>query len=177
MGNHRTLVVFFSRSGTTRLVAEALSEMLDCDLEEITEPISRIGFRGYSRSLLQAIRRRASRIAPIARDVSSYDLVIVGTPVFAWSVSPPVRAYLMATAPRLPEVAFFATLGGAGSERAFAQMAAIIGKRPRAVCAITQREVASGRHLEKLSALAKALQPGPRAAAPSLEDRSPRLAR
>ena len=153
----RTLVVFYSRSGTTRRIAQALSEILECDLEEITEPTARTGFLGYIRSLLEARRKRPSVVAPKQHDVSSYDLVVVGTPVWGWSLSSPVRAYLMATASQLPEVAFFCTLGGRGSENAFAQMTAIVGKKPRAVCAITQREALSASHAERLVAFERAL--------------------
>jgi hypothetical protein len=70
--------------------------------------------------------------------------VVIGTPVWAWSVSSPVRAYLTANKGRLPAVAFFCTLGGKGSETAFGQMQEIVGKPPRATCAITARDVASG---------------------------------
>ena len=158
MSASRTLVVFYSRSGTTRRIAEALAEALKCDLEEITEPKPRIGFLGYLRSLLEARRKRPSSIAPNKHDVSSYDLVVIGTPVWAWSLSSPVRAYLMATASQLPEVAFFCTFGARGSESTFAQMTATVGKKPRAVCAITQREALSGSHVERLLAFAKALE-------------------
>ena len=154
----KTLVVFYSRSGTTRRIAVALSEALKCDLEEITEPTPRTGLLGYMRSLLEATLKHPSTITPRQRDVSSYDLVVVGTPVWAWSLSSPVRAYLMSTASRLPEVAFFCTLGGSGSESAFAQMTAIVGKKPRAVCAITEREVLSGSHFGRLSSFVKAIE-------------------
>ena len=158
MGASKTLVVFYSRSGTTRRIAEALSAALKCDLEEITEPRRRTGFLGYIRSLLEASRKRPSTIAPKKRDVSSYDLVVIGTPVWAWSLSSPVRAYLMATASQLPKVAFFCTLGGNGSESAFAQMTAIVGKEPRAICAITQREALSENYSDRLSTFEKALK-------------------
>jgi flavodoxin len=158
MSASRTLVVFYSRSGTTRRIAEALAAALKCDLEEITEPKPRTGFLGYIRSLLEARRKRPSIIAPKKHDVSSYDLVVIGTPVWAWSLSSPVRAYLMATASQLPEVAFFCTFGARGSESSFAQMTATVGKKPRAVCAITQREALSGSHVERLLAFAKALE-------------------
>jgi len=158
MGASKTLVVFYSRSGTTRRIAEALSATLKCDLEEITEPKPRTGFLGYVWSLLEASRMRPSTILPKKHDVSSYDLVVIGTPVWAWSLSSPVRAYLMATASHLPKVAFFCTLGARGSESAFAQMTTIVGKKPRAVCAITQREVLSGSYSDRLSAFEKALK-------------------
>lgn len=158
MGASKTLVVFYLRSGTTRRIAEALSEALKCDLEEITEPKPRTGFLGYIRSLLEARRKRPSTIAPQKHDASSYDLVVIGTPVWAWSLSSPVRAYLMATANQLREVAFFCTLGAKGSESTFAQMTALVGKKPPAVCAIAQREALSGSRFERLSAFEKALE-------------------
>ena len=158
MSASKILVVFYSRSGTTRRVAQALAEAPKCDLEEITEPKPRAGFLGYLRSLLEARRKRPSIIASNKHDVSSYDLVVIGTPVWAWSLSSPVRAYLITTAGQLPDVAFFCTLGGNGSESTSAQMTAIAGKQPRAVCAITEREVLSRKHFGRLSAFEKALQ-------------------
>jgi menaquinone-dependent protoporphyrinogen IX oxidase len=158
MGASKILVVFYSRSRTTRRIAEALSKALQCDLEEIVEPRPRTGFLGYMRSLLEASRKRPSIILPKKREVSSYDLVVIGTPVWAWSLSSPVRAFLMATANQLPQVAFFCTLGASGSESAFAQMTAVAGKKPRATCAITQREVLSGNYSGPLSTFEKALK-------------------
>jgi hypothetical protein len=108
--------------------------------------------------LLEATGKRPSTILPKKHEVSSYDLVVIGTPVWAWSLSSPVRAYLMATASQLPKVAFFCTLGGSGSENAFAQMTAIVGKEPRAVCAITQREALSENYSDRLSPFEKALR-------------------
>jgi flavodoxin len=46
MARPRILVVYYSRSGTTRKIAEALSEALACDLEEIVEDKSRAGSFG-----------------------------------------------------------------------------------------------------------------------------------
>lgn len=159
MAGPRILVVYYSRSGTTRKIAEGLSKALTCDLEEIVEDKSRAGLFGYMRSLVEARQKRPSVIVPAKRDASSYDLVVVGTPVWGWSVSSPVRAYLMANRDRPPEVAFFCTLGGAGGPNAFVQMRRITGKTPRALCPITVREVTSGSYRERVSAFARALEP------------------
>jgi flavodoxin len=157
MDGSKLLVVFYSRSGMTRTIAQALADELRCDLEEITELKSRAGVFGYMRSLMEALLKRPAIIAPIQRDVAMYDLVIVGTPVWGSSVSSPVRAYLMVTARQLPEVAFFCSFGGSGSENTFAQMTAFTRKKPRAFCAITQREVQLGTYRERLSTFKKAL--------------------
>jgi menaquinone-dependent protoporphyrinogen IX oxidase len=164
VANLRTLVVYYSRSGTTRKIAEALSRALNANVEEIVESKSRAGFFGYLRSLVEAIQRNPSAIAQSKCDPSSYDRVIIGTPVWAWSVSSPVRAYLMANKGHLPEVAFYCTLGGRGSDSVFRQMQSLAGKAPRAVYAVTAGEVISTRYGASLAAFAKALEPSASAA-------------
>ncbi len=157
MSAAKILVVYYSRTGTTRRIAQALAAALHCDIEEITESKSRKGLFGYLRSAMEARRMLAATIAPARHDVAAYELVIVGTPVWYWSLSSPVRAFLTATTARLPKVAFFCTLGGSGSEKAFAQMAQIAGKQPQAVCAITQRDVQAGNYRDQLVTFVKAL--------------------
>jgi len=144
MAAKKALVVFYSRSGTTRHLAKTLSRLMRCEIEEIVETGSRSGVVGYIRSLFEAVHKRSPQIKPLTKDPSSYDLVVIGTPVWAASVSSPVRSYLAAHRGRLPEVAFFCTLGGRGSGRAFAQMEALVGKAPRARCAVRAGEVALG---------------------------------
>ena len=158
MPDPKILVVYYSRSGTTRGVAKALSARLNSSIEEIVETRGRDGFLGYWRSIIEARRKQPAGITPAKNDPSAFDLVVIGTPVWAWSVSSPVRAYLAANKDRIPDVAFFCTLGGKGSERAFAQMQGIIGKPPRATCAITAREVASGRDGPRLATFAGELR-------------------
>ena len=158
----KLLVVYYSWWGTTRKIAKALAEALSCEIEEIVEPRKRAGLLGYVRSIIEARQKRPSVIMPAHADVSSYDLVVVGTPVWAWSVSSPVRAYLMANKDRLPTLAFFCTQGARGSENAFAQMQSVTGKAPRAVLAVTTSAVASGTHRESLMAFVRAIAPSSR---------------
>jgi menaquinone-dependent protoporphyrinogen IX oxidase len=154
----KILVVYYSRSGATRRVAMALSAALGSSVEEILETRSRDGLLGYWRSVIEARREHAPNILAAKNDPSSFDLVVIGTPVWAWSVSSPVRSYLSANKDRLPAVAFFCTLGGAGSETAFAQMQEIVGKAARATCAITAREMAAGGEGPKLASFAETLR-------------------
>lgn len=154
----RILVVYYSRSGTTRRIAEALSSALDGSLEEVLEARNRSGILGYWRSLVEARSKRPSDILPARNDPSDFDLVVVGTPVWAWSVSSPIRAYLSANKQRLPAIAFFCTMGGRGSDTAFAQMQEIAGKAPRATCALAARETAPDTRTLRLSAFTDALR-------------------
>jgi menaquinone-dependent protoporphyrinogen IX oxidase len=145
MAKPQVLVVYYSRSGTTRRIAQALAAMLGGTLEEIAETKSRASLLGYWRSVIEARRQLPATIVAAKTDPSSFDLVVIGTPVWAWSLSSPVRAYLAASRGSLPEVAFFCTLGGAGASTTFTQMQGIVGKPPRATCALTARDIEAGR--------------------------------
>lgn len=139
-----TLVVYFSRTGTTRKVAEAIARSVGADIEAIHEQKDRLGLRGYLRSAFDATLGRWVPIDAIGRDPTRYDLVIVGTPVWGWSLSAPVRAFLSNQARRLPRVAFFVTEGGGGDRRVFGQMAEVVGAEPVATLALVQRDVERG---------------------------------
>lgn len=156
----KALVVYFSRSGYTRRLAEAVAAALAADVEPIVDPTNRSGVGGYLRSLLEALRRQAAPIERTGRDPGAYELVAIATPVWAGTVSSPVRAYLMENRARLPDVAFLCTMGGRGEAGAFAEMARLAGKQPRAVCALTDRQIGSqgaaplvARFVEALGAL------------------------
>ncbi len=143
MTTSNALVVYYSRTGTTRRLAEAIAKALPADIEPIIDRRRRSGIIGYLRSVAESVQKRGASIEPMRTDPRSYDLVLIGTPIWAWSVSSPVRSYLAANRGRLPNLAFFCTMGGQGDERSFEEMRNIAGKAPIASCAVTAREVAS----------------------------------
>lgn len=154
------LVVYFSRSGTTRRMASALAGMLDADLDAIREADrrDRAGACGYLRSLADVLGRRPARLAPGNLDPAAYDVVIIGTPVWAHNVSTPVRSWLTLHRAGLRHAAFFCTLGGSGQASALAQMRALAGQPPLAECAITARDVQRGTDQRLLSGFAQQLR-------------------
>jgi hypothetical protein len=152
-----TLVVYHSRTGYTRRIAEALARRRGADLEEIRLLRDRRGALGYLRCALEAHGRYAPRILPPRHDPRGYRLVVVGTPIWVWNLSSPVRSYLRAHRRELRRIAFFCTMGGAGADNAFRDMAKLSGKAPVATLALTDREIDAHRHRGKLTAFAKAL--------------------
>lgn len=154
----KTLIVYYSRSGYTRTVAEALAKAMHADVEEITESRSRRGILGYLRSAREAIARIPATIAR-TKDPSPYELVIIGTPVWAGALSSPVRAYLVANRASLADVAFFCTMGGRGADQVFEQMRALTRTPPRARLAVTDRDIATGTYRSQIEAFASTLAP------------------
>lgn len=137
-----TLVVYFSRSGNTRHVAEMLAKELSADLDEIREAGERRGILGFLRSGYEAVKGIAPAIFESARKPGDYARVLVGTPVWAGHVASPVRAYLELHRDELRHVAFFCTYGGRGAVGAFSDMAQLVGQPPEGTLAVSEREVA-----------------------------------
>jgi flavodoxin len=142
MNDPKTLVVYYSRGGTTRSVATDISLALGgADIEELRDTVDRRGLRGYVRSCLDSIRGRTTTLAESGRDVSAYDLVVVGGPVWVGKPSSPVRTWLRAHARELRHVAFFLTHGGSARDQVFAAMQAESGSSPLALVSVREGEL------------------------------------
>lgn len=151
MAGSRVLVVFHSRSGTTRRIARAIADSLEADVEEIIDLKTRAGLFGYLGAGRDAIHRRCTPIGDPARDPADYELVIVGSPVWVGRMSSPVRSYLDRNRGRFKAAGFFCTCGGRNNDTAlFADMADIAGCTPCAVLVVTDAEEAKGVEWEKV---------------------------
>ena len=138
------LVVFHSRTGHTRRVAKALAERLNADLDEIVVHQRRDGPLGYARCALEGLAGCAASVKATKHDPSRYERVIIGTPIWFWSLSSPVRAWVQSRHLGDAQLAFFCTMGGSGADHAFEQLESVCGRAPQATLALTEAQVASG---------------------------------
>jgi flavodoxin len=157
MQMQRSLVVYFSRTGYTKRIAEEIATRLDADIEAIEDVRGRAGIFGYVRSAREAYKRRAASIRPAGRSPGDYDLVVLGGPVWAGNMCSPVRAYLARHAGEIERIAIFTTLGGSGAENVLSQMTELSGCEPIARLAITDREIRQQRYATKLEKFVTAL--------------------
>ncbi|OFW54815.1 MAG: hypothetical protein A2163_05370 [Actinobacteria bacterium RBG_13_35_12] len=146
----KILVVFYSRSGKTKKAAEAISEILKCDKEEIFDMKSREGIVGFLSAGTDANLRRLTAIKEIKYDPSLYDLVIIGTPIWSSNISTPIRTYLFLFKEEFKKVAFFCTRLGSDSKKVFADMKNLSQKAPLVVLELTTREVARDQYIQKV---------------------------
>ena len=146
MAGPRALVAFYSRTSTTKKVAQAIADALQSDIEEIHDVKDRSGALGYLGAAKDAVMKRSASIEEPTKDPAEYDVVIIGTPVWAFTMSAPVRAYLKQEKTVLPNVAFFCTMGNSGGGRTFAAMEGQCGKSPIAVLALKERAVRHDKH-------------------------------
>jgi flavodoxin len=155
----RILIVYYSRSGHTRAIAEAMAARLGADIEAVQEPRDRSGIWGYLRSLREALNRRVVEIRPSTKDPAGYDLVILGTPVWAHSVCSPMRSYIAAHQQRIKALAVFCVEGGSGGSTAAGQIAALCGRAALSTLILTQGEIDQQRCAAKLDEFVRALAP------------------
>jgi flavodoxin len=146
----KTLLVYFSRTGHTRQVAEEIARHCDADLDPIIEERGRAGFWGYWRSGWDALRHTAPGIQPAQKNPADYALVVIGTPIWNFSLAPPVRSYVRQHASEFKQLAFFCTEGGSGDQKAFDELARICGKKPVATLAITEKQMSEQAHRQSL---------------------------
>lgn len=146
----KILIVYFSLTGNTKGIANAAASEISADVEWINDSVKRTGLFGYLRTVREAMFKHIVPIQPSDHNPGQYDLVIIGTPVWAWSLSSPVRAYLVEHSSNFSRVAFFCTEGGAGGSGVFKEMARLCGKQPLATLEITESDIKSGADKEKL---------------------------
>jgi flavodoxin len=92
----KTSIIYHSYSGITRGVAEKIQKACGGDLIEVTLKKNYSSLTAYSRGCYRAIREESDPIEPESIDVSASDLVVIGTPVWAFKATPAVNAAIAA---------------------------------------------------------------------------------
>ena len=137
----KALVVYYSRTGTTKKVAEAISEMLKCDIEGIVDIKNRKGILGFLGAGRDTVFNKLTSINDVKKGPSEYDLVLIGTPIWVGNMSVAIRTYLSKYKGKFKRVAFFCTMGGSGNKRAFKNMEELIGKKSESTLVLRDREI------------------------------------
>jgi flavodoxin len=137
----KALVVYYSKSGNTREIGQNIAREIQCDIEEIYDTQNRSGIIGYIKSAYQANRGKLTTIKPMEKDPSNYDLVIIGTPIWASRPAVAVTTYLTENKDKFKDVAFFVTYGGSGFKKTIQTMEKIIGTKPVQTMGIRAKEI------------------------------------
>lgn len=93
------------------------------------------------RALWDASWRRKTRICPIERDPSSYDLLILGGPIWAKHLAAPVRTFAEHYRQRAKHIAFFCTEGGSGADVAFRDLERLAAQLPVATLIVDAKHL------------------------------------
>lgn len=158
MEKMKKIIFYYSRTGTTKKIAEELSAVLDCDIEEIEDTKDRKGVLGYILSGKDAHTKQHTVLKDIKRNPSDYDLVIIGTPIWAWNLSTPIRTFLVNNKDKISNLAFFCTMGGSGAEKALEETEAILNKKAKHFISFKTTEVQNSSYKDKLKDFASKIK-------------------
>lgn len=126
----RTICIYHSETGHTHAVMEELAKSVGAELIRVKD---RSGYSKATMYLIGAPRARMGALAdidPDTIDVSGYDLIIIGTPVWAFRPTPATNALFRAIRNGSGKKAFIVcTSGGSPGETLpiMAEQAAAVG--------------------------------------------------
>jgi len=141
----KSLVVYYSLTGKTKLVSQVIAEALNATLLEIKETKPRkLGLFVYLIGGLAATINRGSKINPIDVDLKQHETIFIGSPIWNSRPAPAINSFIYKTNFEGRNIIPFFTMGGDNSEKALANITAKIEKSQGKVVgsfAITSYEV------------------------------------
>lgn len=90
----RVLVVYFSRSGNTELMAMEIAKTYRAEMVRLEAEDYRIGFRGWLNAMRDSQSQQAV-ITPETLDLARYDTIFIGSPIWWYSPAPPVWQFVL----------------------------------------------------------------------------------
>jgi flavodoxin len=107
----KSLVVYYSRTGNAKFVAETIAATVGADLEEIVDLADRSGSKGFLLAGKDATKGNTTKIAETQKHPQDYDLIVMGQPVWAFAPTPAIRTYIKQNDLSGKKVALFFTQG------------------------------------------------------------------
>ena len=92
----KKLVVFYSYTGHTKMIAESIQKKLNCDILEIkpTKPYSTDYQTVVDEEQNNSSVGKTPDIQKIYKNINEYDEIIIGTPVWWYTIAPVIRTFL-----------------------------------------------------------------------------------
>lgn len=110
----KILVLFYSYEGNTKKIAEVIANELNADIQEV-KPVKEMRSRGFGKFLWggsQVVMKKKPELRQMDFNPEDYDTIYVGTPVWAFTYSPPIKTILETGILKNKKVAFFYTHEG-----------------------------------------------------------------
>ncbi len=92
----KSIVIYYSFEGNTKLIANTVTDTVGADLLrlQLASELKTKSFIKYFWGGKEVFVKRTPKLLPYYFDVDAYDLIFIGTPVWAWHFSPALRTFL-----------------------------------------------------------------------------------
>jgi flavodoxin len=127
----KTLIVYFSLEGNTEYVADMMSKEIGADVLRLI-PKKAYHDKGFAKFFWggkSAVMAEKPELEEYTVDLSQYERIVFGFPVWASNFTPPLRTFIEDNAASLEgkNFAAFACQSGNGAQKAFAKLAKELG--------------------------------------------------
>lgn len=106
----KRLVVYYSRTGNTKFVADKIAQNLKADLCEILDKKNRNGKLVFLTGGYAAFREKLTTIEA-AKSIDDYESIIIGSPIWAGKITPAIRTFVTQNDFSRKKLALFITMG------------------------------------------------------------------
>jgi flavodoxin len=90
----KTLILYYSRTGNTKLACEALARALSADLIEIKDGADRSGGWGFFTAAVSAVFNMQTAIEPEQPNLTPYSCIILAAPVWSGRLATATRTFI-----------------------------------------------------------------------------------
>ncbi len=91
---NKTLILYYSRTGNTRLCSETLQKALGADVLEIKDRKNRAGGWGFFTGAVGSLFNVHTTIEPAHPDLSAYRNIIIASPIWTGTLSTAIRTLI-----------------------------------------------------------------------------------
>ena len=125
----KTAVVYYSLEGNTEFAANKIAQKIGADLIALktVKPYPAKGFRKFFYGGKSAVMGETPDLEPYVFKADEYDRVIIGFPIWAGNVTPPIRTFIKDNDIKDKRISVFACESGSGAEKAFEKLKKCIG--------------------------------------------------
>jgi flavodoxin len=92
----KTSIIYYSFSGITRGIAEKIQKGCGGDLVEVKSKEHYTKLTAYTKGVYRAMKGECDPIEPETIDITTSDLIVIGTPVWAYKATPAINAAIAA---------------------------------------------------------------------------------
>ena len=124
-------IVYYSLSGNTDFVAKEISKNLEVDLIRLIpkKEYPNSGFKKFFWGGKSAVMKETPELEEYKFDSDKYDNIIIGTPVWASTFTPPIRTFIKDNKDKLKDknISIFISCGGTGNEKTIEKIKNYLG--------------------------------------------------
>ena len=110
----KTAVIYYSYQGNCALVAEAIKGEINAEVFEIktVDTKKRKGFPLILWGVFQVMTKKKPELQPLSIDIGAFDVIILGTPVWAGAPAPAMVSFINKTEISGKKIALYCCHGG-----------------------------------------------------------------